>query len=132
MNYGPDPEKRLRCAIPSDKAVYAQTPTKKQSMTEPSGVESAPPAHPSRSGSIGCLAGLATAVAVPIIVFCGILIANAMNPRCGTPGDAGGCEMGLASGTISAIVIGLGLGTVVAVVTTIAGRLSRKGTPPRN
>ena len=37
--------------------------------------------------------------------------------------------MGLASGTIGAIVIGLALGAVVAILTTIASRSSRKRTP---
>jgi hypothetical protein len=80
---------------------------------------------PSGAG-LGCLAGIATGIAVPVIVFCGILIANSMNPRCGTPGDAGGCEMGLASGTISAIVIGLGLGILIGICTAIVRRRSRR------
>ena len=87
--------------------------------------DSSPPA--ADSGGIGCLAGIGTAIAIPTVVFCGILIANALNPRCGTPGDSGGCEMGLASGTIGAIVIGLALGAIVAILTTIASRSSRKG-----
>jgi hypothetical protein len=64
--------------------------------------DTSPPA--ADSGGIGCLAGIGTAIAIPAFVFCGILIVNALNPRCGTPGDSGGCEMGLASGTISAIL----------------------------
>jgi hypothetical protein len=88
--------------------------------------DTSPPA--ADSGGIGCLAGIGTAIAIPAFVFCGILIANALNPRCGTPGDSGGCEMGLASGTISAIVIGLALGAVVAILTPIARRSLRKGT----
>jgi hypothetical protein len=59
-------------------------------------------------------------------VFCGILIANALNPQCGTPADSGGCEMGLAAGTIGAIVIGLALGVIVAIVVSVAGRPARK------
>jgi hypothetical protein len=94
--------------------------------------DSSPPA--ADSGGIGCLAGIGTAIAIPTVVFCGILIANALNPSCGTPGDSGGCEMGLASGTIGAIVIGLALGAVVAILTTIAGRRARerhsRATPP--
>jgi hypothetical protein len=73
--------------------------------------DSSPPA--ADSGGIGCLAGIGTAIAIPTVVFCGILIANAL----------------LASGTIGAIVIGLALGAVVAILTTIASRSSRKGTP---
>jgi hypothetical protein len=75
--------------------------------------------------AIGCLAGIATAIAVPTFVFVAILIANANNPNCGTPGDAGGCEMGLASGTISAVFFGLVLGATVAVATAIVGRFRK-------
>jgi hypothetical protein len=75
---------------------------------------------------IGCLAGIATAVVVPVFVFVAILIANANNPNCGTPGDAGGCEMGLASVTISAVFIGLVLGASIAVAAAIAGRFRRR------
>jgi hypothetical protein len=57
------------------------------------------------------------------------MIANKLNPNCGTPADSGGCEMGLAAGTIAAIVIGLVAGIVVAVVTAIAGRPSHRATP---
>jgi hypothetical protein len=94
-------------------------------MTDQQSNEPTAPA-PARSSGIGCLAGIRVAIAVPVVVFCGILIANAMNPQCGTPADTGGCEMGLAAGTIGAIVIGLALGVIVAIVTTIAGRPARK------
>ena len=80
------------------------------------------------AGGAGCLAGCATAIAVPAIVFGGILIANLANPNCGTPADTGGCEMGLASGTISAVPIGLGLGILAAVVTIVVVRRSRRRT----
>ena len=69
---------------------------------------------------IGCLAGIATAIVVPAFVFVAILVVNANNPNCGTPGDAGGCEMGLASGTISAVFFGLVLGATIAVAAAIA------------
>jgi hypothetical protein len=75
---------------------------------------------------IGCLAGIATAIAVPTFVFIAILIANANNATCGTPADSGGCEMGLASGTIAAIFIGLMLGASIAVAAAIAGRIKRR------
>jgi hypothetical protein len=74
---------------------------------------------------VGCLAGIVTAIAVPTFVFVAILIANANNPNCGTPGDAGGCEMGLASGTITAVFFGLVLGAGIAVAAAIVGRIRR-------
>ena len=75
---------------------------------------------------IGCLAGIAVAIVVPAFVFVAILIANANNPNCGTPADSGGCEMGLASGTIAAVFIGLMLGASIAVAAAIAGRIKRR------
>jgi hypothetical protein len=77
-------------------------------------------------GGIGCLAAIATAIVVPAFVFVAILIANANNPACGAPADSGGCEMGLASGTIVATFIGLMLGASIAVATPIAGRIKRR------
>ena len=94
-------------------------------MTDQQNPEPAAPA-PAASGGIGCLVGIGIAIAVPVVVFCGILIANALNPQCGTPADSGGCEMGLAAGTIAAIVIGLASGVIVAIVMNVAGRPARK------
>jgi hypothetical protein len=93
-------------------------------MSDEQDGNSASPTKASLSG-IGCLAGIAAAIVVPTFVFVAILIANAYNPNCGTPGDAGGCEMGLASGTISAVFIGLVLGASIAVAAAIAGRIRR-------
>jgi hypothetical protein len=86
---------------------------------------SASAARASLSG-IGCLTGIATAIVVPAFVFVAILIGNANNPNCGTPGDSGGCEMGLASGTIAAVFIGLMLGASIAVAAAIAARIRRR------
>jgi hypothetical protein len=91
-------------------------------MIDEPDVNSSPPTKASLSG-IGCLAGIATAIVVPTFVFVAILIANAYNPSCGTPADSGGCEMGLASGTIAAVFIGLVLGAGIAVAAAIAARV---------
>ena len=85
-----------------------------------------PSAAKASVSGIGCLAGIAVAIALPAFVFVAILIANANNPTCGTPGDSGGCEMGLASGTIAAVFIGLVLGASIAVAAAIAGRIRRR------
>jgi hypothetical protein len=94
-------------------------------MSDEQDENSASAAKASLSG-VGCLAGVATAIAVPTFVFVAILIANANNPNCGTPADSGGCEMGLASGTITAVFIGLVLGASIAVVAAIAARIRRR------
>ncbi len=85
-----------------------------------------PNPKPGSSGfGIGCLAALLVAVAIPLTVFCAILIGNSRNPQCGTPADAGGCEMGLASGTITAVVLGLA-GLVVLVLAVVVSRTKLK------
>jgi hypothetical protein len=94
-------------------------------MSDEQDENSASAAKASLSG-VGCLGGVATAIAVPTFVFVAILIANANNPNCGTPADSGGCEMGLASGTITAVFIGLVLGASIAVVAAIAARIRRR------
>jgi hypothetical protein len=94
-------------------------------MSDAQDKNSASPTKASLSG-IGCLAGIVTAIAVPTFVFVAILVANANNPNCGTPADSGGCEMGLASGTIAAVFIGLMLGASIAVAAAIAGRIKRR------
>jgi hypothetical protein len=94
-------------------------------MSDEPDANSAPSTKASLSG-IGCLAGVATAIAVPTFVFVAILIANANNPNCGTPADSGGCEMGLASGTITGVFAGLVLGASIAVAAAIAARITRR------
>jgi len=61
---------------------------------------------------LGCLAG---AFVLPLVVFVAVIIANRLNPVCGTPADSGGCEMGLVSSTITAIVPGVLIGIAVGV-----------------
>jgi hypothetical protein len=58
---------------------------------------------------LGCLVG---AFIVPIVV----LIGERFNAVCGTPGDSGGCEMGLASATIMAVAPGMLIGLVIGFV----------------
>ncbi|MDO9411226.1 MAG: LapA family protein [Pseudolabrys sp.] len=53
---------------------------------------------------------------VPIIIFIIVLILNFFNAVCGTPGDSGGCEMGLATITIASALPGAVIGFVVNLV----------------
>jgi hypothetical protein len=48
------------------------------------------------------------------------------HPVCGTPGDSGGCEMGLAADTIMAVVPGIQLGIVVGGALGLRSRSRRK------
>ena len=90
------------------------------------GSDNPKPATVSSGSGSGCLVGLLVAIGIPVVVFCAIFIANSRNPQCGTPADAGGCEMGLGSGTISAIVIGFIAGIVVWMAMGLSGRTNRK------
>jgi hypothetical protein len=60
--------------------------------------------------------GVIGAVCVPIAVFFMVLVAaHVFDPRCGTPGDSGGCEMGAAAMAIAAVLPGLAIGVAVAL-----------------
>ena len=53
----------------------------------------------------------------------GLGIANvALNPACGSPGDSGGCAMGIPAMAIGAAVLGAAAGAVLAVVRTARRR----------
>jgi uncharacterized membrane protein len=67
---------------------------------------------------LGCVVG---AIIVPIVVFIVVLIAERFDPACGTPADSGGCEMGLASSTIMAVIPGILIGIVVGFALGLRG-----------
>ena len=53
------------------------------------------------------LMGVVGLVATPIVVFFVVLtLSHLLDPRCGTPGDSGGCEMGSASIAIASAIPG--------------------------
>ena len=52
--------------------------------------------------------GLAGMIVTPVVMF--------FDPRCGTPGDSGGCEMGAASIAIFSSLPGLAIGVAIALV----------------
>jgi hypothetical protein len=72
---------------------------------------------------LGCAVG---AIMVPIAVFVVVLIAERFDPVCGTPGDSGGCEMGLAADTMMAVIPGILLGIVVGGVLGLRSSSRRK------
>ena len=73
--------------------------------------------------------GLAGVIVMPIVVFFTVLIAaHALDPRCGTPGDSGGCEMGAA--VIGFASAGPGLAIGVALALWRHYRLLRREKPP--
>ena len=61
--------------------------------------------------------GLLGLIVTPIVVGFGVLtLAHIFDPRCGTPGDSGGCEMGAASIGFFSALPGLVLGVAFALI----------------
>lgn len=76
------------------------------------------------------LAGIGGAILVPILTFVGVLVlAHTFDPRCGTPGDSGGCEMGAASIAIASVLPGAAIAFAVVLVLGLRKR-SRSVEPP--
>jgi hypothetical protein len=61
----------------------------------------------------GALAGF---FLMPIVVLALVLILNFFNKVCGTPGDSGGCEMGLATITVGSALPGAAIGFIFNLV----------------
>ncbi|MBI1202203.1 MAG: hypothetical protein GC182_06795 [Rhodopseudomonas sp.] len=59
---------------------------------------------------VGALAGF---FAAPVVAFIVVLVLNFFNPVCGTPGDSGGCEMGLATVVVGSALPGAAIGFIV-------------------
>lgn len=59
------------------------------------------------------LIGLVTAPIVTTILV--LTIAHIVDPRCGTPGDSGGCEMGAVSIGVMAAIPGFVIGVGIAL-----------------
>jgi hypothetical protein len=67
--------------------------------------------------------GLAGLIVTPIFVSIVVLIAaHLLDPRCGTPGDSGGCEMGAVGIGIYSALPGLALGVALALFQAYRGR----------
>lgn len=60
--------------------------------------------------------GLVGVIVLPVVVFLAVLVAAyALDPRCGTPGDSGGCEMGAAVIGFASAGPGLAIGVALAL-----------------
>lgn len=71
--------------------------------------------------------GLLGFVVTPVVVgIVGLVLAYSLDSRCGTPGDSGGCEMGIASLGIASALPGLAIGVGFALYL----HFRRKRTPP--
>ena len=71
------------------------------------------------------LFGLVGAVAAPVAVFFLVLVlAHAFDPRCGSPGDSGGCEMGALSLAVAMAVPGFALFFFITLIRALRRRNS--------
>ncbi|MGE0500506.1 MAG: hypothetical protein AB7I79_02490 [Rhizobiaceae bacterium] len=69
------------------------------------------------------LSGIAALIGVPILVFFIVLIlGHALDSRCGTPGDSGGCEMGAATIGFASALPGFALGFFVSLILGLRAR----------
>jgi len=62
------------------------------------------------------LLGLVCACLVPVVTFVVLFVLQHFDRSCGTPGDSGGCAMGLLGATILSIAPGAILGFLIALV----------------
>lgn len=64
------------------------------------------------------------AIALPLALLPIMIVVYMLDSRCGSPGDSGGCEMGIASVELSAIPIGALLGLAFGIWRGIKARHS--------
>ena len=62
---------------------------------------------------------LAGAVVLPLVLLIPMIVIYMVDSRCGTPGDSGGCEMGIAALMIGAVPVGAALGVALAIWRTV-------------
>jgi hypothetical protein len=66
---------------------------------------------------LSVLFGLLGLVLAPVTVFALVLgLGYAFDPRCGTPGDSGGCEMGAATLAIASALPGIIGGVTLGIL----------------
>ena len=66
----------------------------------------------------------AGAVVPPLAVLAVMLVFYAMDSRCGSPGDSGGCEMGIAMLVLSASPVGAAIGLGIGIVRSLRKKTS--------
>lgn len=69
-----------------------------------------------------CLGALAGFFLLPIATFAITLVFYAFDKRCGTPGDSGGCEMGIFSLIVASALPGAAIGFVVNLLRALRQR----------
>ncbi len=98
-----------------------------------SSARSLPPPSPYTGRALARVLGraalwaLAWSLLAPLAALVPIVVLYATNSVCGTPGDSGGCEMGLASIVMALVPTGFALGFLA---TLVSGLLRLRPAPP--
>ena len=67
--------------------------------------------------------GLVGLIAIPIaVLFIVLVAAHTFDPRCGTPGDSGGCEMGAFAIAVFSALPGFAIGVAIALIQAYRNR----------
>lgn len=72
------------------------------------------------------LCGLLGAFVAPVGTLVAGLVVYRFAPGCGSPGDSGGCEMGLVASMIASVPFGGGLCAVLSLIRTVLRRRARR------
>jgi hypothetical protein len=62
------------------------------------------------------------ALVVPLSVLAAMIVVYILDSRCGTPGDSGGCEMGIATVVMLSVPVGAMLGLAFGIWRGIKAR----------
>ena len=110
---------RITAAAPAQRLIEAMEAA--GFVAEPSDrPQPAPPAF--TAGAIGRVIGravlwaLAWSLLLPLLTLMLVGTITFMDPQCGGPGDSGGCAMGIATITFSAVPLGTLLGLIVTLL----------------
>jgi hypothetical protein len=77
-------------------------------------------------GAIGRILGFSIlgAAVLPALVLVIMIAVYVTDSRCGTPGDSGGCEMGMATTVLVSAPIGAAIGFIVGIWKSVRRRAS--------
>jgi hypothetical protein len=75
-------------------------------------------------GTIGRIIGytLLGALLLPLLALAIMIVVYVSDPRCGKAGDSGGCEMGVAMTTLSAVPVGAAIGRIAGIWKSVRRR----------
>jgi len=72
----------------------------------------------------------AGAIALPLAMLVPMVLVYIFDSRCGSPGDSGGCEMGIATVVMSCVPVGALLGCIFGIWRGVKARNLARGDLP--